>query len=265
MTQINITEIILPPVFGALVIYNVFRYNSEVQFHEVDLWYIGFYAFLFCFSILGHLIRIARCFKSECLQSFFIWSFGVTCAIVYPVWCVFGFVWFLRSSINKDKRHSGVTIVFGYILQVMGMATLLVVVLAALISLIESRRTTRQSKALEKRLLSIYKKPEKCTRSEVDDLIKKQKTLISSSQFLKIEKDILKKEFTSQSLVQVTDSTCSICLCGFEEGNDVTLVGCTHPFHFQCLLAWLSIKPRCPMCQFPFREALLQRAVESQN
>lgn len=265
MTQVNIIEIILPPVFGALVFYNVSRYDRKLEFHEIDLWYIGLFAFLFSFSILGHLVRMARCLKSDCLQSFFIWSFGITFSIVYPTWCIFGFVWFLRSSINKDKRHSATVIAFGYVLQTFGMVTLIVVLLATLFTLIETYRNKSQSQALEKRLLSIYRKPEKCSRDDLEEFVKKQKTLIASSKFLKIEKEIVKREFTSQSFGNGEKDLCSICLCGFEVGDEVSIVGCTHPYHFQCLLAWLLIKPRCPLCQYPFREALLQRAIESNN
>ena len=43
---------------------------------------------------------------------------------------------------------------------------------------------------------------------------------------------------------------CSICLEEFKVGDDViVLKGCGHVFHSGCLVGWLGIKNRCPLCK----------------
>ncbi|OWM70064.1 RING-H2 finger protein ATL52-like [Punica granatum] len=46
------------------------------------------------------------------------------------------------------------------------------------------------------------------------------------------------------------DNTCSICLCEFEEGEELrTLPECAHPFHAPCIDMWLYSHASCPMCR----------------
>ena len=41
---------------------------------------------------------------------------------------------------------------------------------------------------------------------------------------------------------------CSICLCEYIEGEHLSITGCGHAFHSNCLAEWIMKKPICPMC-----------------
>lgn len=45
------------------------------------------------------------------------------------------------------------------------------------------------------------------------------------------------------------DEDCSICLETFKERTDLTDLGCTHKFHFQCIVTWLYSRQSCPICR----------------
>ena len=60
------------------------------------------------------------------------------------------------------------------------------------------------------------------------------------------------------------DPTCTICLCEFEEGEDMTTLPCLHLFHKECLEQWLREKGTCPMCNIGVEE-LLRRQQEAEQ
>ncbi|KAI9156725.1 hypothetical protein LWI28_011209 [Acer negundo] len=46
------------------------------------------------------------------------------------------------------------------------------------------------------------------------------------------------------------DGTCAICLCEFEEGEELrTLPECLHSYHVPCIDTWLHSHSNCPMCR----------------
>ncbi len=57
------------------------------------------------------------------------------------------------------------------------------------------------------------------------------------------------KEFIKAAYSSCT--TCSICICDFEEGEELRLLPrCGHIFHTDCILPWLTEKKNsCPLCQ----------------
>ena len=42
---------------------------------------------------------------------------------------------------------------------------------------------------------------------------------------------------------------CTICLCDFEDQEDVRRLPCMHLFHIQCVDQWLPTNKRCPICR----------------
>ncbi|XP_072020687.1 LOW QUALITY PROTEIN: uncharacterized protein [Amphiura filiformis] len=45
------------------------------------------------------------------------------------------------------------------------------------------------------------------------------------------------------------DEKCTICLCNFEDEEDVRRLPCMHLFHQDCVDRWLSTNKRCPICR----------------
>lgn len=51
-------------------------------------------------------------------------------------------------------------------------------------------------------------------------------------------------------LVGADDGTCAICLCEFEDEEELrTLPECSHSFHVACIDMWLYSHWSCPMCR----------------
>jgi len=42
---------------------------------------------------------------------------------------------------------------------------------------------------------------------------------------------------------------CPVCLCEFEEGEDLKSLPCVHFFHKECIDRWLMVGHSCPMCK----------------
>jgi hypothetical protein len=42
---------------------------------------------------------------------------------------------------------------------------------------------------------------------------------------------------------------CDICITSYMKKDQVRILDCLHHYHTECINNWLSIKPRCPMCQ----------------
>jgi len=47
---------------------------------------------------------------------------------------------------------------------------------------------------------------------------------------------------------------CSICLCEYEEGENLSKLPCGHVYHTDCVTAWVDNHTRCPLCNFDLME-----------
>jgi hypothetical protein len=43
-------------------------------------------------------------------------------------------------------------------------------------------------------------------------------------------------------------TSCAVCLCDFEEGQELQQFGCKHVFCKECAASWLKVRRVCPMC-----------------
>lgn len=68
--------------------------------------------------------------------------------------------------------------------------------------------------------------------------------------------------------VEGNDSSCSVCLTEFEDGDDLRLLPkCSHAFHVPCIDTWLRSHKNCPLCRAPIVNESLSgnSAVERAN
>lgn len=49
------------------------------------------------------------------------------------------------------------------------------------------------------------------------------------------------------------EPACAVCLCGYEEGEDLRRLRCGHSYHADCLDEWLVTNASCPRCRKPAR------------
>lgn len=66
----------------------------------------------------------------------------------------------------------------------------------------------------------------------------------------------------TETNIQMTDTTCSICQESVEQGTRIR--SCGHSFHSQCIQQWFQQNPRCPMCRHDIRD-LQPSVVENNN
>lgn len=55
------------------------------------------------------------------------------------------------------------------------------------------------------------------------------------------------------ALCAVGDASCSVCLCVFEEGDELRRLACGHSYHASCLDRWLVTNATCPRCRMAAR------------
>lgn len=53
----------------------------------------------------------------------------------------------------------------------------------------------------------------------------------------------------------VKDVTCSICLCEYEQGDEVTMLPCKHVYHEACVKEWTGQSQRCPLCNYDLMQS----------
>lgn len=46
------------------------------------------------------------------------------------------------------------------------------------------------------------------------------------------------------------DATCSICLCEYENNDQVVRLSCSHLYHYDCISSWTKNHVRCPLCNY---------------
>jgi hypothetical protein len=62
------------------------------------------------------------------------------------------------------------------------------------------------------------------------------------------EKSITKLPIVKFKEGKSANDLCSICLCDYEEGEELRQLPCNHDFHFHCVGDWLKLSLRCPLC-----------------
>ncbi|KAE8699027.1 E3 ubiquitin-protein ligase [Hibiscus syriacus] len=46
------------------------------------------------------------------------------------------------------------------------------------------------------------------------------------------------------------DAECCICLCSYDDGENLHALPCSHHFHSTCIVKWLKMNAICPLCKY---------------
>lgn len=44
-------------------------------------------------------------------------------------------------------------------------------------------------------------------------------------------------------------SECKICMCEYEENEEIKILPCIHSFHTHCIDTWIKKNYNCPVCK----------------
>ena len=66
-----------------------------------------------------------------------------------------------------------------------------------------------------------------------------------------VDKDLVAQLPTSKykKIPNEKETTCSICMSEYEEGEELKTLMCLHRFHTPCIEEWLGKSEKCPLCQ----------------
>ncbi|KAG8189051.1 hypothetical protein JTE90_025485 [Oedothorax gibbosus] len=81
-----------------------------------------------------------------------------------------------------------------------------------------------------------------------------------------IERNTLPHKYKKIMKCNETDDNlekCTICLCEFEDDEDVRRLPCMHLFHIECVDQWLTTNKRCPICRVDIEDHLKDFGVTS--
>ena len=59
-----------------------------------------------------------------------------------------------------------------------------------------------------------------------------------------------RKQILSQCCCEEQQGTCSVCICDFEENEDLLRMPCGHLFHKDCIMPWIKDHNSCPTCRY---------------
>ncbi|KAL4433527.1 hypothetical protein ABPG74_002924 [Tetrahymena malaccensis] len=51
--------------------------------------------------------------------------------------------------------------------------------------------------------------------------------------------------------------TCSICMCDYEEDEEINILDCMHRYHVECISKWFQSRTTCPVCKRDMSDYLL--------
>ncbi|KAG8363342.1 hypothetical protein BUALT_Bualt19G0012500 [Buddleja alternifolia] len=54
----------------------------------------------------------------------------------------------------------------------------------------------------------------------------------------------------TEHVLPLEDAECCICICSYEDGNELRELPCRHHFHSTCIDKWLYMNATCPLCKF---------------
>lgn len=76
---------------------------------------------------------------------------------------------------------------------------------------------------------------------------------------------VMEKCNTNKYQKTTEEESCVICICDFEEGEQVKKLVCGHQFHEACIMGWLNSNSTCPMCKASLKDDKEPEEIEAFN
>jgi len=86
-----------------------------------------------------------------------------------------------------------------------------------------------------------------CSVLLIPEAIKKVKNKIKKIRRKNKKKKLLKKLFIKEIKNEINNDICVICQDNLKKQKCSKLY-CNHQYHSECIIKWIMIKPKCPLC-----------------
>ncbi|KAF9578919.1 hypothetical protein BGW38_005053, partial [Lunasporangiospora selenospora] len=95
--------------------------------------------------------------------------------------------------------------------------------------------------------------------NDPESVEEKEKTSCSAVEPGSASDEALQEDGPGVSANGVLTNSCSICLCDYEDLEELRHLYCDHIFHKECVDEWLKLKRTCPLCKMDISEAYRAR------
>jgi hypothetical protein len=223
---------------------------------NIEIWLIGLYFITLSLSCI--LIIVLRWNNiPQAVVTFGLLFISFQNVFIF-LWNVFGTIWLVKNLQNENKCLSSTSVILLLTLQIIIYSLYIMVVIVSCCENLFGNITVIENLTLEGKLIKMYKEPQYMLIHNINEFIAENELLLESKGILEIESRIIMSSFTTKVIKLGNIDMCVICLCDFVSDSLKSNIACRHHFHFDCLMSWLRIKPRCPICQLSFRIVLLK-------
>ena len=71
-----------------------------------------------------------------------------------------------------------------------------------------------------------------------------------------LERHLVMKQANITTDMLCNQPSCPICSEDYVIGNEITQMQCSHIYHEACVIPWLEMKRKCPICRFEVSETV---------
>lgn len=247
--------------FAFLNIYYFDRENAD----SVDCWLLANSVYWFYFGLVPYLDSITGYIEKNGWLHVFISLYAIFIIVFHVPFCMLGVYVFAKTASDKTSNHRTSTFVLAMFYQIIVIKGFCFMLIAFTVESIKEwrnkgRKVTKISP--EDQLMDYYEGKTKPRKTTLQKFVNTNKEILSTLKLMKKEEEIIQEKFTSRR-PSILNRTCVVCLVDLGENEQVTAIGCRHPFHYDCLIDWAKVKMLCPMCQQPLREAMLKDLIVS--
>ena len=225
--------------------------------NEIYIWMLGNLFSFLAFSILNLFHSIRQLYPR--LSKIFISIFLPLTLIYTFIWNVMGTIWIVKNTIDGNHCLNTMELFMILFYQVTVYVLFILITVYLIESFIQNYLLRRRGPSVKDQLLEIYKNNDTTGKQYIKQFINKNKRILSRMKILAKEEELIKKYYSKsfKEMKPYLDCFCRICMTEYDINDTVCRINCMHFFHYQCLINWFRVKPKCPFCSACFRESLL--------